>query len=181
MTIVRPSHTYDQTSVPYYGGWTILDRIRRGRPVVVQGDGTSLWTLTHSRDFAAGFVPLLGHSRVLGEAVHITSDDVLAWNAIVHILGAATGAEPDLVHVTSDDIAAADAQWGAALLGDSAHSMTFDNTKLRRLVPGWVPRVTLEESARQIVAWHHADPARQQVDADLDALMDRLAADHRPG
>jgi len=178
-TIVRPSHTYDHTSVPYYGGWTVVDRMRRGRPIVVQGDGTSLWTLTHSTDFAAGFVPLLGHSRVLGEAVHITSDDVLAWNQIALILGAAAGAEPDIVHVTSDAIAAADPDWGAALLGDSAHSMVFDTTKLRCLVPDYAPRVTLETAARQIVAWHDDDPSRQQVDGDLDALMDQLVTGHR--
>jgi nucleoside-diphosphate-sugar epimerase len=173
-TIIRPSHTYDQTSVPYYGGWTVVDRMRRGRPVVVPGDGTSLWTLTHSTDFAAGFVPLLGHSRLAGEAVHITSDDVLAWNQIVAILASAAGVESPIVHVPSDAIAAVDPEWGSALLGDSAHSMIFDNAKLRSLVPGYAPAVTLEQAAREIVAWHDADPARQQVDADLDGLMDNL-------
>jgi nucleoside-diphosphate-sugar epimerase len=173
-TIIRPSHTYDQTSVPYYGGWTVVDRMRRGRPVVVPGDGTSLWTLTHSTDFAAGFVPLLGHSRLAGEAVHITSDDVLAWNQIVAILASAAGVEAPIVHVPSDAIATADPEWGSALLGDSAHSMLFDNAKLRSLVPGYAPAVTLEQAAREIVTWHDADPARQQVDADLDGLMDNL-------
>ena len=107
MTIVRPSHTYDETSVPLDGGWTAVDRMRRGEPVVVHGDGTSLWTLTHHTDFARDFVPLLGNPRTLGEAFHITSDDVLTWDQVAHALGAAAGAEPRIVHVPSDAIAAA--------------------------------------------------------------------------
>ncbi len=113
-TIVRPSHTYDQTLVPLDGGWTVLGRMRAGKPVVVHGDGTSLWTLTHHRDFAAGFVPLLGHPRTLGEAFHITSDDVLTWNQIAEALAAAAGTVADIVHVPSDAIAAADPGWGPA-------------------------------------------------------------------
>ena len=104
-TIVRPSHTYDQTSVPFDGGWTAVARMRQGKPVVVHGDGTSLWTLTHQVDFARGFVPLLGHPRTLGEAFHITSDDVLTWNQIARSLAAAAGVEARLVHVPSDAIA----------------------------------------------------------------------------
>ena len=101
-TIVRPSHTYDKTLVPLDGGWTVLGRMRQGKPVIVHGDGTSLWTLTHHRDFAAGFVPLLGHPRTLGEAFHITSDDVLTWNQITEALAAAAGGTADIVHVPSD-------------------------------------------------------------------------------
>jgi nucleoside-diphosphate-sugar epimerase len=179
VTIVRPSHTYDRTSVPFYGGWTVVDRMRQGKPVVVQGDGTSLWTLTHSDDFAKGFVPLLGSARVVGEAFHITSDDVLTWNLITTILANAAGAEPDIVHVPSDAIAAADSGWGDALLGDSAHSMVFDNAKLRAVVPEYVATVTLEQAAREIVGWHDEDPARQQVDANLDTVMDTLAEQFR--
>ena len=181
MTIVRPSHTYDATSVPWYGGWTVVDRMRRGKEVVVHGDGTSLWTLTHSDDFAKGFVPLLGHSRTLGEAFHITSDDVLSWNQIATILARAAGAEPPrMVHVPSDGIAVADPTWGSALLGDSAHSMIFDNSKLRSVVPEYVATIKLEDSVREIIAWHDEDPARQQVQSDLDARMDQLTARYRP-
>ena len=175
-TVVRPSHTYDRTLVPFDGGWTVLGRMRAGRPVVVHGDGTSLWTLTHSRDFARGFVPLLGHPRTLGEAFHLTSDDVLTWDQIAHALAAALGVEPRLVHVTSDAIAAADPEWGAGLLGDKAHSMVFDNTKVKRLVPDFVATTPFEAGAREIVAWHDEDPARQRVDERLDAVMDRLVA-----
>jgi nucleoside-diphosphate-sugar epimerase len=173
-TIVRPSHTYDRTLVPFDGGWTTVQRMRQGRPVVVHGDGTSLWTLTHHLDFANGFVPLLGHPRTIGEAFHITSDDVLTWNQIAEALGAAAGAVPRIVHVPSDAIAAADPQWGAGLLGDKAHSMVFDNSKLRGVVPDYVATVPFEQGAREIVAWHDEDPSRQRVDARLDAVMDRL-------
>ena len=173
-TIVRPSHTYDQTTVPFDGGWTALARLRQGKPMVVHGDGTSLWTLTHHRDFARGFVPLLGHDRTLGEAFHITSDDVLTWDQIARSLATAAGVEPRIVHVPSDAIAAADPDWGAGLLGDKAHSLVFDNSKLRSVVPDYRATIPFEQGAREIVAWHDADAARQNVDARLDAVMDRL-------
>jgi nucleoside-diphosphate-sugar epimerase len=179
-TIVRPSHTYDKTSVPFHGGWTVIERMRRGKQVVVQGDGTSLWTLTHSHDFAKAFVPLLGNSRTLGEAFHITSDDVLSWNQITNILADAAGATAKIVHVPSDAIAAADPEWGAALLGDSAHSTIFDNSKVRSVVPDYLATITLERAAREIVAWHDEDESRKRVDADLDALMDKLSAEFMP-
>ncbi len=178
-TIVRPSHTYDQTLVPLDGGWTALGRMRQGKPVIVHGDGTSLWTLTHHRDFAKGFVPLLAHPRTLGEAFHITSDDVLTWNQITGALAAAAGCTADIVHVPSDLIAAADPDWGAGLLGDKSHSLVFDNSKLRSVVPGYRAVIPFEQGAREIVGWHDADPARQQVDTRLDALMDKLAATYR--
>jgi nucleoside-diphosphate-sugar epimerase len=178
-TIVRPSHTYDRTLVPLDGGWTAMARMRQGREVVVHGDGTSLWTLTHHLDFAAGFVPLLGHSRAVGDVFHITSDDVLTWDRIVETLAAAAGVEPRIVHVPSDAIAAADPQWGAGLLGDKAHSMVFDNSKLRSVVPGYVARIPFERGAREIVAWYDEDPARQRVDTRLDAVMDKLVETYR--
>ena len=180
-TIVRPSHTYDRTLVPLDGGWTAVERMRRGKAVVVHGDGTSLWTLTHHEDFARGFVPLLGHPRTVGEAFHITSDDVLTWDQVVRALGRAAGVEPRIVHVPSDAIAAVDPEWGAGLLGDKTHSMVFDTTKLRRVVPDFAATIPFERGAREIVAWHDADPARRRVDARLDALMDDLVARFRVG
>ena len=173
-TVVRPSHTYDATLVPFDGGWTVVQRMRDGKEVVVHGDGTSLWTLTHNTDFAQGFVPLLAHPRTVGEAFHITGDDVLTWDAIAHALAAAAGTTARIVHVPSDVIAAEDPDWGAGLLGDKAHSMVFDTTKVRRLVPDFHPSVPFERGAREIVAWHDADPARRRVDGAMDALMDRL-------
>ncbi|WP_203666762.1 SDR family oxidoreductase [Cellulomonas pakistanensis] len=180
-TVIRPSHTYDRTLVPLDGGWTAMERMRRGREVVVHGDGTSLWTLTHHEDFARGLVPLLGHPRTVGEAFHITSDDVLTWDQVVRALAAALGVEPRIVHVPSDAIAAADPEWGAGLLGDKAHSMVFDTTKLRRLVPDFAATIPFEQGAREIVDWHDADPARRTVDARLDGLMDDLVARFRVG
>ena len=175
-TIIRPSHTYDRTKAPLHGGWTVLGRMLAGKPVIVHGDGTSLWTLTHHQDFARAFVPLLGHPRTLGEAIQITSDDVLTWNQIAETLATALGVTARLVHVPSDAIAAADPDWGAGLLGDKAHSMVFDNAKVRALVPGWHAVIPFEQGAREIADWHRADPARQVTDAALDAVMDKLAA-----
>ena len=176
-TIVRPSHTYDATKTVLSGGWTALARMLAGKPVIVHGDGTSLWTVTHTTDFARGFVPLLAHPRTLGEAFQITSDDVLTWDQIAHALAAALGVTARLVHVPSDAIAAADPGWGAGLLGDKAHSMVFDNSKLRSVVPGWRAVIPFERGAREIADWYLADPARQVPDERLDALMDKLAAD----
>ena len=173
-TIVRPSHTYDPTLVPLDGGWTALGRMRQGKPVIVHGDGTSLWTLTHHRDFAQGFVPLLGHPRTIGDSFHITSDDVLTWDQITRALASAVGAPADIVHVPSAAIASADPQWGASLLGDKAHSLVFDNSKLRSVVPGYRAVIPFEQGAREIVDWYDADPDRQQVDTRLDAIMDKL-------
>ncbi|WP_127572357.1 SDR family oxidoreductase [Georgenia faecalis] len=173
-TIVRPSHTYDRTLVPFDAGWTFIERMRQGKEVVVHGDGSSLWTLTHHTDFAKGFVPLLGHPRTLGEAFHVTSDDVLTWDAIAHALARAAGTQARIVHVPSDVIAAHDAEWGASLLGDKTHSSVFDNGKLRSVVPDFVATVPFEEGAREIVAWHDEDPARWSVDPRHDALMDQL-------
>jgi len=174
VTVVRPSHTYDRASVPLHGGWTLIDRMRRGLEVIVHGDGTSLWTLTHHVDFAKGFVGLLGNTRTLGEAYTITGDDVLTWDQIHTLLAHAAGAEPRLVHLASERIAAVDPDWGVPLLGDKAHSMVFDNTKLRTVVPDYVATIPFEQGAREIVAWHDEDPARRAVDERLNATVDHL-------
>jgi nucleoside-diphosphate-sugar epimerase len=174
VTVVRPSHTYDRTSIPFDGGWTAVARMRAGKPIVVPGDGTSLWTLTHATDFATGFVPLLGHPRAIGDTFHITTDDFLTWNQIAEALAAAAGVDARIVHVPSDAIAAADATWGAGLLGDKAHSLIFDNSHLRGLVPDFRPTISFEEGAQEIVAWYDEDPDRQQIDTHLDGVMDKL-------
>jgi nucleoside-diphosphate-sugar epimerase len=180
VTIVRPSHTYDRTLLPFDGGWTVVDRMRRGAPVVVPGDGTSLWTLTHQADFAHAFVGLLGHPAAIGDSFHITSDEWLPWNEIYETVAAAAGvSELDLVHVPSDAIAAADPDWGAGMLGDKAHSMIFDNTKVKRLVPDYVATIPFAQGAREIVAWYDADPSRQTVDQAMDATMDGLVERYR--
>lgn len=173
-TIVRPSHTYDCRTLPVHGGYTVIDRMRRGKPVVVHGDGTSLWVLTHHEDFARGFNGLLGNPSAVGDVFHITSDELLTWNQIHELLGDSAGARPKLVHVPSERIARLDPSWGASLLGDKAHSMIFDNTKIKRAVPGFCTTVPYAVGARETLAWFDADPARRVVDPAFDALCDRL-------
>ena len=173
-TIVRPSHTYSEVYVPVHGNWTTIDRMLRGLPVIVHGDGTSLWTLTHSSDFAKGFVGLMGSSRAIGEAYHITSDEWLTWNQIHEILAAAVGVQPELVHVPSDLIAAYDPIWGESLLGDKAHSFILDNSKIKRVVPDFVCTTPFSRGAEEIIAWHRADPVRQQVDENFNAICERI-------
>lgn len=176
ITIVRPSHTYDATKVPLLGGYTSVQRMKQGKPVLVHGDGTSLWTLTHTRDFARGFTPLLGNARALGEAVHITSDEWLTWNQIYQIMAAALGVEAKLVHAPSELINAYDPHHGEGLLGDKSHSMIFDNGKIKRLAPGFACTTPFAWGAREIAAWHEADPARQVIDPYVDTLIERVLA-----
>lgn len=178
-TIVRPSHTYDRTTPPFTEGWTIVERMRRGAEIVVHGDGSSLWTLTHHEDFARGFVPLLGNTRAIGEAFHLTSDDVLTWDQIAQILAGAAGVDdPRIVHVPSQAIHAVDPEWGDGLLGDKAHSMIFDNSKLRSVVPGFHATIPFEQGAREMIDWYDADPARRvrspEWEARIDALVERF-------
>lgn len=180
VTIVRPAHTYDRTLLPFRGRYTVVDRMRRGEPVVVHGDGTSLWVLTHHRDFAKGLVGLLGNPQANGEAYHITSDEVLTWDQIYRIIARAAGvADPDLVHVPSEVINAYHAEWGASLLGDKAHSVIFDNTKVRRLVPDFVATIPFAQGAQEMVDWFDADPARRAIDESWNALLDRMIAAQR--
>lgn len=175
--IVRPSHTYDRTHLPMEGRYTVIDRMRRGKPVIVHGDGASLWTMTHHRDFAKGFVALLGNERTVGDAFHITSDEWLTWDQIHRIFAAAAGApEPKLVHVPSDVLAAYDARWGDGLLGDKTHSMIFDNSKIRRFAPDFQCTIPLSLGAREVMQWHDADPTRQKVDEEFNRLTETIIA-----
>ena len=173
-TVVRPSHTYSAVYVPVHGNWTTIDRMLRGLPVIVHCDGTSLWTLTHSSDFAKGFVGLMGNSHAIGEVYHITSDEWLTWNQIHEILASAAGVQPELVHVPSDLIAVYDPIWGESLLGDKAHSFILDNSKIKRVVPDFVCTTPFSRGAEEIIAWHRADPARQQIDENFNAICERI-------
>lgn len=177
VTIVRPSHTYDRTMIPTSGHWTDLERMRRGAPVVVHGDGTSRWTITHNTDFAVAFTGLLGLPEAVGDTFHITGDEAPTWDRIYCDLAEALGVEAELVHVASESIAAVVPELGPGLLGDKAHSMQFDNSKVRALVPSFQQKVPFARGAGEIVEWFLADASRQRVDPDLDAAFDRLV-DH---
>ena len=175
MTIVRPSHTYDKTALPLDGGYTVVNRMRQGKKVIVHGDGTSLWVLTHHKDFARGFVGLLGNLHAIGDAFQITSDEWLNWNQIFALVANAAGVPaPRVVHVPSDLIAAYDPEWGAGLLGDKAVSMVFDNSKIKRIVPDFVASIPFSRGVEEIMAWYDADPARQVIDEAHDQMIDRI-------
>lgn len=174
MTIIRPSHTYDRTLLPFDHGYTVVDRMRKGKPVVVHGDGSSLWVLTHHKDFAKAFVPLLGHSGAIGDAFHITSDEWLSWNQIYDLVAQAAGTEAKKVHIASETLAAIDPNWGPGLLGDKANSMVFDNSKVKRLVPDFHATIPFSRGAKEIMEYFDADPSRQKVNEKADALQDML-------
>jgi nucleoside-diphosphate-sugar epimerase len=182
VTVVRPSHTYGPTRLPIWiGSWgtpyTIVDRMRRGRKVVVPGDGTSLWTVTHSTDFATGLVGLLGHTRATGEAFHITSDEVLTWNQIYGEIARAAGVEAELFHMTTDAIVAASPKDEGTLLGDKIHSTVFDNSKIKSFVPGFSARTPLRVGVRETIRWFDADERRRKIDDEANRRWDETIAD----
>jgi nucleoside-diphosphate-sugar epimerase len=178
-TIVRPSHTYCSRWMPTAFGstdFTVPRRMLDGRRVVVHGDGQSLWTLTHARDFAVGLVGLLGNPAAIGEAVQVMGDEALTWDAIHATIAAAIGASPKTVHIPSDFIAAADPELGAHFLGDKTYSAVFDCSKLKRLVPEFRTTVSFQEGMRESAAWFMADPERRKPDPVLDAAIDAILA-----
>lgn len=185
-TIVRPSHTYYSVIPVSLGGWeefTIIDRMRRGLPVVVHGDGTSLWTLTHALDFAKGFLGLMGNQRAVGEAFHITSDEVLTWNQIYQAVAQAAGCEANLIHLTSDIIADYADTHGypsvrGTLLGDKSHSALFDNSKIKRFVPGFEATIPFNKGIRQTIDWFDADPKRRTIREETHRFLDGLIETH---
>jgi nucleoside-diphosphate-sugar epimerase len=161
------------------GGWkdfSIIRRMRRGGKIVVHGDGTSLWTLTHSEDLAIGFAGLLGNPRAVGHAFHITSDQLLAWNQIYAAVAAAAGAEPQVAHVPSDFIARVEPSLSGNLLGDKAHSVIFDNAKIRSFVPEFRAVIPFEQGIRRTIEWFEADSRRMKSDGENDRMIDRLIA-----
>jgi len=176
-TIVRPSHTYGRGWIPTpftSSDFTVARRILEGREIIVPGDGQALWTLTHARDFAVGLVGLLGNTAAIGEAVQVTGDEALTWDAIHAAIGAALGAAPRIVHVPSDFIAKVDPETGARLLGDKAWTSLFDCSKLKRLVPAFRTTVPFAQGIRESVDWLLAEPARQLVNPAIDAALDRI-------
>jgi nucleoside-diphosphate-sugar epimerase len=179
VTIVRPSLTYDTVIPLPIGGWneyTVIDRIKRGKRVIVHGDGTSLWTVTHSDDFARGFVGLLGRTDAIGQAFHITTDEVLTWNQMYRAAADAVGCELKSVHIASEAIAGREPSLAGTLLGDKAHSAIFDNSKIKKFVSGFSATIPFEEGIRRTISWFEAEPARRVVRPDTDAMFERLLA-----
>ncbi|MDD5185201.1 MAG: NAD-dependent epimerase/dehydratase family protein [Paludibacter sp.] len=176
-TIIRPSHTYGKTLFPLIGGYTVLNRMIQGLPVVVHGDGTSVWTLTHHKDFAVGLVGLLGNKDAINEAFHITSDEWLTWNGIYNIFAGELGITPHIVHIPSDIIAKYDTVIGDGLLGDKAHSMIFDNTKIKKFVPAFNPVIPFREGVKEIVKWYKENVLLLKPDEHINNLMDRMISD----
>ena len=186
MTIVRPSHTYYSVIPVSLGGWeefTVIHRMRKGMPVVVHGDGTSLWTMTHAIDFANGFNGIMGHPAAIGEAYHITSDEALSWNRIYETVAQAAGGSAQLVHIASETISDYADRHGypsvrGTLLGDKSHTALFDNTKIKRLVPGYTATIPFHEGIRQTIGWFDADPARRVVSEVTNRFLDGLIRDY---
>jgi len=177
-TIVRPSHTYDRTILPVVGGYTVLNRMVQGLPVILHGDGTSIWTLTHSRDFAVGLIGLLGKTEAIDQAYHITSDEWLTWNGIYSILAKELNVTPHIVHIPSDVIARYDQTIGDGLLGDKSHSMIFDNSKIRKLVPDFNPVIPFEQGATEIVEWYLGNTMQKEPDESMNQLLDTIIHDY---
>ncbi len=179
ITIVRPSLTYGDTQVAlainsWAKSYTAIDRMRRGKKVIVPGDGSSLWVITHNTDFAKGLVGLLGNEQSIGHAFHITSDEVMCWDQFYRIAAEAAGAEPNLIHIPSDFIAACLPDKLGGLSGDKAVSVVFDNSKIKRFVPGYQATTPFGQGIRRTLAWFDADPARRQVDDEANAVWDKL-------
>lgn len=180
--IVRPSLTYGEDQVPlvlnaWNQSWTAIDRLRRGAPVIIPGDGNSLWTITHNTDFAQGLVGLFGHPATYGQAFHITSDEVLTWNQIFQQAAQAAGVSaPKFVHIPSDFLISCVPAVEGTLLGDKAVSAVFDNGKIKRFVPGFAATTRFADGIRRTIAWFDADPARRQIDDATNSRWDKLAA-----
>jgi len=180
VTIVRPSHTYDERSIPLgvhgrNGSWQVAKRMLEGKPVIIHGDGTSLWTLTHNSDFAKGFIGLMGNIHAIGETVHITSDESVTWNQIYEVIADALGVKLNAVHVSSDFLAATSTEdYRGGLLGDKSNTVVFDNSKLKRLVPDFAATTRVDQGIKSTVQHILAHPEHQQEDPEFDAYCDRV-------
>lgn len=180
ITIVRPSHTYGKTSIPAAinsskAPWTLIDRMRKGKKILVHGDGSSLWTMTHNSDFAQAFIALIGNFQALGHAFQITSDESLNWNQIYQALAAAAGVEDvKLVNVASKKIAEYDEVYLGKLLGDKAVSVVFDNSKIKRFAPNFKAVVPFAEGVKESIEWFDSHPNLKNIDQEWNNLMDKI-------
>ena len=179
VTIVRPSLTYDRNLPIAIGGWgcyTLADRMLNGRQIIVHGDGTSLWVVTHADDFARGFLGLVGQERAVGSAFHITSDEVLTWNQIYQTIAEELGVEANIVHIPSDFIARTAPSLAGSLLGDKTWSVVFDNSRIKEFVPGFRARIPFREGVGTTLAWFDVSERRRCIDEAVNAEMDHILA-----
>ena len=179
ITIVRPSHTYCERSVPVAlhgskGSFQILERMRQGKKVIIPGDGATLWTMTHSRDFAVAFEGLMGNAHALGEVFHITSDESVTWNQAHETVGRALGVKPQFIHIASDTLAALNPEWVGALIGDKSNTVLFDNTKIKRAVPQFNATTRFDQGAREAVEYIYSHPECQTPDPEFDEWCDKV-------
>ena len=178
-TIVRPSHTYGDTSVPLgvhgrNGSFSVIDRIRKGKQVIIQGDGTALWTMTHNTDFAKAFCGLMGNIHAVGETYQITSDESLTWNQVYQTIADALGVQLRAVHIPTDVLAACSNDLRGGLAGDKSNSVIFDNTKVKRAVPGFTATVRFDQGVRRTLDYVLSHPECQKPDPEFDAWTDEV-------
>jgi nucleoside-diphosphate-sugar epimerase len=181
VTIIRPSLTYGPTQIPFCMGswqhpWTVIDRMKNKKQVIVPGDGTSLWVMTWNADFAKALVGLLGNPKAIGEIFQITSDEVLTWDQIYQEAYLALGLAPKIVHIPTDLIAAYWPEAIGTLIGDKANSAIFDNSKIKRFVPEFKCEVNWAQGLRKSIAWHESHPQFQTIDMEMTAIFDRILA-----
>ena len=177
ITIVRPSLTYDTVIPVPIGGWkeyTIIDRIKKGKKIIVHGDGSSLWTITHANDFAIGFLGLIGHQQAIGQSFHITSDEILTWNQIYDAVALAAGKQSVKVYIPSDYLGRFDKNLRGSLLGDKAVSTIFDNSKIRRFVPEFNPVIRFKDGIQNTIHWFEEKPERMIIKNETNEFMDRI-------
>lgn len=177
ITIVRPSLTYDTVIPVPIGGWkeyTIVDRIKKGEKIIVHGDGTSLWTITHAKDFAKGFIGLLGNKKAIGEAYHITSDEILTWDQIYTYVANAVNAEPNIIHIASDFICSIEKSLTGTLIGDKSVSSIFDNSKIKSLVPDFHTSISFKEGIKNTIEWLEADQKRMIVNPETNRMINKI-------
>ena len=177
ITIVRPSLTYDTVIPVPIGGWkeyTIIDRIKKGKKIIVHGDGSSLWTITHANDFAIGFLGLIGHQQAIGQSFHITSDEILTWNQIYDAVALAAGKQAVKVYIPSDYLGTFDKNLRGSLLGDKAVSTIFDNSKIRRFVPQFNPVIRFKDGIQNTIHWFEEKPERMIIKNETNEFMDRI-------
>jgi nucleoside-diphosphate-sugar epimerase len=179
ITIIRPSHTYDESSVPLAihgknGTWQVIDRIMKGKPVIIHGDGSSLWTVTHNSDFAKAFIGIMGNHAAIGEAIHITSDEAITWDKIYDCIGEALNVEVKKIHVSTDFLVECQVDLEGGLIGDKTNTVVFDNSKIKRLVPDFVATVRFDQGVKLSIEYLLSHPELQIADEEFDLFCDKI-------